>query len=69
MKLIGHLTISISHGHSIFTFCKLMANNMSTLKVKDSWGCNNLLGLIKKSVLKPTTIHKVVLLEMDFEYE
>ena len=46
-----------------------MANNMSTLKVKDSWGCNNLLGLIKESVLKPNTIHKVVLLEMDFEYE
>ena len=46
-----------------------MANNMSTLKVKDSWGCNNLLSFIKKSVLKPNTINKVVLLEMDFEYE
>ena len=46
-----------------------MANNMSTLKVKDSCGCNNLLSLIKKSVLKPNTTHKVVLLETDFEYE
>ena len=46
-----------------------MANNMSTLKVKDSWRYNNLLGLIKESVLKPNTIHKVVLLEMDFKYK